>query len=187
MGLYTFSPLVTFGDNMDDTEFEALVARVIGALRDQEAQQQTEATVPAHVGTCVVAFADEHTEATAQRIYAYMRVSPDATTAQIVEGCELPTHWFRNPKRLANGTRITPGRAWMQARAGVSTPATSTPKPDEATPEQAQALRAVAVRVAEHLEHALDDGLASGLLYEKAKSTRTLRNLATTVRARVGL
>jgi hypothetical protein len=187
--------LVTYGDTMAPTNadimkaLDALGVRMDAYERDQQAGQETVAT-PAPVGAHVVAFANPETEAIAQAVYGCVLAHPAYTVAQIVQELGLPTHWFRNPKMLANGQKLTPSLAIMRERAGAAptaTPATSKPAKPEATPAEAQARRAVAIRVAEHLEHALDDGLASGLLHEKAKSTATLRNMAAQVRIRGGV
>ena len=174
---------------MDDTDKQDIAAMVVRMLRAPDQAEPTTTT------TGIVPFKDPATEATAQRVCTYMRNNPGVTTAGIVKALGLPTHWFRNPKRLASGERVTPTRDFMLDRALVVAPDVPTGKPRvatpksplRATPEEAQARRAVAVRVAEHFEHALDDGLASGLLYEKAKSTRTIRSLVAQVRLRGGV
>lgn len=177
-------------DNADKQEIASIVSAAL------DARLGTQGTTPAPTVApvaSIVRFKDEMTESIAQAVYGYVCAHPEATSAEITEALALPKHWFRNPKVLANGKRVTPGLAFMRARAGVGVVGEKVAKhakakvDTEATPEQDAAKRAIAIRVAEHLEHALDDGLASGLLYEKAKSTKTLRNLAATVRARVGL
>ena len=177
---------------MDDTDKQDIAAMVVRMLRAPDQAEPTTTT------TGIVPFKDAGTENIAHHVYAYMQAHPDATSAEIVKELSLPTHWFRNPKALANGKRITPTLGLMRERAGArvrpeaygpkATHKKATPKAAlRATPEEAQARRAVAVRVAEHFEHALDDGLASGLLYEKAKSTRTIRSLVAQVRLRGGV
>lgn len=184
--------------DLSDKQMDVLVARVCARIQatGQDGGMETVATVPAPTCAQVVAFADQATEATAQRIYAYIGAHPGCTVAEVVKECGLPKHWFRNPKVLANGERVTPGRALMYERAlasgALAQPAVLGSPPNKHTlatpartdPVQDAAKRAVAVRVALHLEQALDDGLAVGLLYEKAKSTTTLRNMVHMVRER---
>ena len=176
---------------MDDTDKQEIASIVTAALDARLGAQSTTPAPTVAPGASTVRFKDEMTESIAQAVYGYVHAHPQATSAEITEALALPKHWFRNPKVLANGKRVTPGLAFMRARAGVGVVGEAVAKHAKAKPKsgftQDQARVYVAVRVADHLEHALDDGLASGLLYEKAKSTKTLRNLVATVRRRGGV
>lgn len=175
---------------MDDADRQEIAGIVTAALDARMGPVPTPA--PTVVG--IVPFADGDTEASAQRVCTYIRNNPGVNAAGIVRALGLPTHWFRNPKMLANGERITPGLLVMRERAGhvmgdvpTATPRKATPAKPKKDPAQEHALMAVALRVSDQLGAALTDGLASGLLYEKAKSTTTLRNMIATVRTRGGV